>query len=270
MKLTVLCDNYISTYTGNSYLAEPGFSVYIEDGADNLLFDCGYSDVFMKNAETAGIDLRNLTKLVFSHGHDDHTGGLAYLLPLLKKGIDVYGHPDTFREKKRGERNTGSRCRAEDLEKTCTLHLSKKPQKVSEHLTWLGEIPSLNTFEHRNQFDMHDDGTGTFVPDYVMDDSAMVFESGDYISIITGCSHSGICNICEYAEKLFAKPIRSVIGGFHLKTADSRVDQTIAYFKNAGVRDLYPCHCVAFGVKAAFHAQIPLQEGGVGLQLEWQ
>ena len=77
MQLTVLCDNYTSTYTEKTYIAEPGFSVYIEDGSDTILFDCGYTDVFLKNAETAGIDLTSLTKIVFSHGHDDHTGGLT-------------------------------------------------------------------------------------------------------------------------------------------------------------------------------------------------
>ena len=269
MQLTVLCDNYTSTYTAKNFIAEPGFSVYIEDGSDTILFDCGYTDVFLKNAETAGIDLKHLTKIVFSHGHDDHSGGLTYLLPLIQKGTDLYAHPDTFREKRRGDMNTGSLFREDELAKTCTMHLSKRPQKVSDHLTFLGEIPSLNSFEPRKQFDMHDDGTGHFVPDFVREDSALVFEDKDSISIITGCSHAGICNICEYAKQLFKKPIRSVIGGFHLKNADERVKKTITYFKENNVRELYPCHCVSFAVKAAINAEIPLQEGGVGLTLEW-
>ena len=269
MNLTILCDNYTSTYTEKTYVGEQGFSVYIEDGKDKLLFDCGYSDVFLRNAESEGINLKNLTKIVFSHGHDDHTRGLTYLLPLLKTGTDLYAHPDTFREKRRGNTNIGSPFRADELAKTCTLHLSKEPQNVSEHLTWLGEIPSLNTFEPRNQFDMHDDGTGSFVPDFVHEDSALVFDGGNTISIITGCSHAGICNICEYAKQLFKKPIRAVIGGFHLKSVDERVEKTIAYFKDNGVRELYPCHCVSFAVKAAINREIPLQENGVGLTLEW-
>ncbi|HJJ36258.1 MAG TPA: MBL fold metallo-hydrolase [Methanocorpusculum sp.] len=269
MQLTVLCDNYTSSYTEKTYVGEPGFSVYIEDESDKILFDCGYTDVFLKNAETAGIDLRNLTKLVFSHGHDDHTGGLTHLLPLIPKGIGLYAHPDTFREKRRGDMNTGSLFCAEELAETFSMHLSNGPQKVSDHLTFLGEIPSITTFEKRKQFDMHDDGTGSFVPDFVQEDSALVYEDTDSISIITGCSHAGICNICAYAKQLFGKPIRSVLGGFHLRNVDNRVEQTIAYFKDTGVRELYPCHCVSFAVKAAINREIPLQEGGVGLTLTW-
>jgi len=269
MYLTVLCDNYTSTYSSHRFLGEPGFSVYIEDGSDKILFDCGYTDIFLKNAVTAGIDLSNITKVVFSHGHDDHTGGLSFLLPLIKKGTDLYAHPETFREKRRGEINKGSHYRAEYLEKTFTMHLSKGPQKISEHLTLLGEIPTINSFEKRKQFDLHDDGTGTFVPDYVMEDSSIVFEDAKSISIITGCSHSGICNICEYAKRLFNKPIRFVLGGFHLKNIDERVEKTISYFKENNIRELYPCHCVSFAVKAAINHDIQLQEGGVGMMLEW-
>jgi len=269
MRLTVLCDNYTSTYSTHRFFGEPGFSVYIEDGSDNILFDCGHTDVFLKNAQIAGIDLSKITKIVFSHGHDDHTGGLSYILPLIKKGTDLYAHPETFHEKRRGDINKGSRYRPEDLEKTFTLHLSEGSQKISEHLTLLGEIPSFNSFEKRKQFDLHDDGTGTFVPDYVLDDSALVINNEKSISIITGCSHSGICNICEYAKQLFQKPIRHVLGGFHLKNVDERVKKTISYFKENSVRELYPCHCVSFAVKSAINQEIPLQECGVGIMLEW-
>ena len=37
MKLTVLMDN--NTYIDQYYLGEPAFSVYIEDGAEKILFD---------------------------------------------------------------------------------------------------------------------------------------------------------------------------------------------------------------------------------------
>ena len=36
------------------------------------------------------MDLRNLTDIVLSHGHNDHTGGLFYLKQLYQ---DFYGKP---------------------------------------------------------------------------------------------------------------------------------------------------------------------------------
>ena len=49
MKLTVLIDN--NTYIDEYYIGEPALSYYIEDENERLLFDTGYSDAFIKNAQ---------------------------------------------------------------------------------------------------------------------------------------------------------------------------------------------------------------------------
>lgn len=265
MELTVLADN--NTYIDKYYLGEPGFSVYIEDGKERILFDCGYSDVFSINAKRMGIDLSKLTKVVFSHGHDDHTGGLRCLMKQYPAGT-IIAHPDTFGEKRSCGLNTGSAVREGELAKTYDLHLSREPQKVSEHITFLGEIPALNDFEKRIQFGEHAGPSG-FVPDFVLEDSALVYDAPDGIYIITGCSHAGICSIAEYAKQLFQKPVLGIIGGFHLKKVDARTEQTIQYLKGLNLRELYPCHCTSFAVKAAIHAVIPIGEVGVGMKLVW-
>jgi len=38
-------------------------------------------------------------------------------------------------------------------------------------------------------------------PDYLHDETALVYKSPQGLVIITGCSHSGICNIVEQANK---------------------------------------------------------------------
>ena len=60
MELTVLVDN--NCYIDKYYLAEPALSFYIEDKELRILFDCGYSDVFYKNAQAMNIDLTKLTE----------------------------------------------------------------------------------------------------------------------------------------------------------------------------------------------------------------
>ena len=37
--------------------------------------------------------------------------------------------------------------------------------------------------------------------DFVLDDTALAYKGRGGLFIITGCSHSGICNIVEYAKK---------------------------------------------------------------------
>lgn len=77
MKLTVLVDN--NTLIDQYLLGEPAVSYYIEDEDEKILFDTGYSDVFIRNVEKLHINLADITKIVFSHGHNDHTGGFHFL-----------------------------------------------------------------------------------------------------------------------------------------------------------------------------------------------
>ena len=53
MKLKVLVDN--NTFIDMYYLAEPAVSYFIQDKDTALLFDTGYSDVFLLNAKKMGI-----------------------------------------------------------------------------------------------------------------------------------------------------------------------------------------------------------------------
>lgn len=56
MKITVLAEN--NTRTDKYLLGEPALSFYMETDNKKILFDCGYSDVFIKNAFKLGTDLR--------------------------------------------------------------------------------------------------------------------------------------------------------------------------------------------------------------------
>lgn len=268
MKLTVLVDNNV--YIDHYYLGEPALSFYIEDEEEKILFDTGFSDVFIKNADLLNIDLSKITKLALSHGHNDHTGGLKSISEIFtKQKPQIIAHPLTFLPKKEDELAIGSSVSTEELQENYELLLSKKPIKLSPNITFLGEIPELVDFEPRKQVG-ETKILEYFTPDYVLDDSALVFEGQDGIYIITGCSHSGISNICEYAKQITGnQTIRSIIGGFHLFDDDLQLDKTIEYFKNNEITSLYPCHCVSFQAKAKIHYQQSIEEVGVGMQIEW-
>jgi 7,8-dihydropterin-6-yl-methyl-4-(beta-D-ribofuranosyl)aminobenzene 5'-phosphate synthase len=111
---------------------------------------------------------------------------------------------------------------------------------------------------------------GTFVDDYMIDDTALVYKNEMGIYIITGCSHSGICNIIEYAKKVCGDDrVQGVIGGFHLFEVTERVTKTIDYLKQNNIKELYPCHCTSFAVRAEIHKAVPVKEVGVGLEINW-
>ncbi|MEL7568332.1 MAG: MBL fold metallo-hydrolase [Dehalobacterium sp.] len=78
-KITVLVNNTV-------YLprlqAEHGWSVLVDTINGSVLFDLGQSDLFKKNAAVLECDLEKVSKVVLSHGHYDHTGGLDSFLSL--------------------------------------------------------------------------------------------------------------------------------------------------------------------------------------------
>ena len=81
MQLTVLINN--NTLIDRYFSTEPGLSFLIEDGAFSVLFDTGYSDLFLKNAHKMEKKLNHLDFIVLSHSHLDHTWGMEPYLRYL-------------------------------------------------------------------------------------------------------------------------------------------------------------------------------------------
>lgn len=75
MELTVLVDNNVQKRY--DLLGEFGFSVLVEDNYNKILFDCGCSNAFIKNTYRMDIELSDVTDVVLSHSHHDHTSGLV-------------------------------------------------------------------------------------------------------------------------------------------------------------------------------------------------
>lgn len=268
MILKVVVDN--NTYIDQYYCGEPAVSFYIEDEDTRFLFDVGYSDLFLRNMEQFNIDVDNLDAVVISHGHNDHTRGLKYLFcNHAIEGLKLIGHPLAFEPKSIENEAIGSPLGRDELMSLCNLQLSKDPVKVSRNITFLGEIPQRNSFEKREIIG-RTQINGESVDDYLPDDSALVFQGKSGIYIITGCSHSGICNIVEYAKEVTGcAKVLGIIGGFHLFDLNERVYKTVDYLKENDIEELYPCHCTSFKVKAAINNLIEVDEVGVGLMLSW-
>ena len=267
MILRILIDN--NTFIDQYYLGEPALSFYIEDGESTILFDTGYSDAFIGNAKLMGIDLGKVDSVVISHGHVDHTGGLEAYAKAFG-GKPLYAHPDAFRPKRAGDINSGSPLGKDELAKLYELRLSLEPVKVSENLLFLGAIPRNFGFEEPVMTGMVCTDEG-YVPDYDMDDSALVYTGKDGLFIITGCSHAGICNIIEYARKVTGvDKVAGVVGGFHLFKTDARLDSTIEYLKSLDIQTLAPCHCVSLPARCRMMGSMDILETGVGMELRYE
>lgn len=223
MKITILTEN--NSRIDNYLLAEPGFCALIEHNNKKILFDTGYSDTFIKNSTKLNLSFNDITDIVISHGHQDHTKGLTFL-NIDNKDIKFTAHPKIFDIKvDKDKTHLGCAVSQKELNKKYTLNLTTKPYYICDDLLFLGEIQNNNTVN--------------------IDDSALAYITSKGLFIITGCSHSGIINIINYAKKVTNENrIYGVIGGFHLiHKTETELEEIAKFFHKEKVTYLAPCHC---------------------------
>ena len=245
MKLTVLCDN--NTFIDNYLLGEPALSFFIENNDDKILFDLGYSNVYKQNAKKLSIDLSKVEAIAFSHGHDDHTKGLKYFD--FNSKPTIYFCNGCFDKKMSDGIEISAPYSLDEMKKKFKMKQTDKPFEISENLFYLGHIPRVTDFEKANPNLLTFKGK-EWIVDSFTDDTAMVYDGENGLTVITGCSHSGICNIISYAKSLFGKPVKQVIGGFHLLELNKDAEKAIKFLKKEKIEELYPCHCTGLHVKS--------------------
>jgi 7,8-dihydropterin-6-yl-methyl-4-(beta-D-ribofuranosyl)aminobenzene 5'-phosphate synthase len=280
LSLTVLVDN--NTLVDRYFTGEPGLSFLLQTAGRKILFDTGYSGLFLANAGKLGIGLRDLDVVVLSHGHLDHTGGLVPLVRLLTEATiedmphhvpELVAHPLCFCPKEKSPlQNNGSILDETEVRRQFPVTLSCQPVWITDDLVFLGEIPRKFSFERtdpgKRKIHLPD---GRTEPDHLLDDSALAFRSREGLVIITGCSHAGICNITEYAREVCSEGrVIGIIGGLHLLIpSPRRLQETGEYLQQLHLQALYACHCTSLSSKIALARFCPVQEAGVGLQQEW-
>src|ERR1700722_8784577 len=88
--------------TADQGIGEWGFAAVVEADGRRILFDTGARpNTVLNNAKELGVDLSNITDVVLSHDHSDHTGGLMTLRrAMLEKNpaalSEAYGEKGIF------------------------------------------------------------------------------------------------------------------------------------------------------------------------------
>jgi 7,8-dihydropterin-6-yl-methyl-4-(beta-D-ribofuranosyl)aminobenzene 5'-phosphate synthase len=188
------------------------------------------------------------------------------------KNIKLIAHPQVFDRKFcKGLGDVGTRKRKSKIAKYFVLNLSKKPKWITNNLCFLGEIPRINDFEAKIPCGMILKN-GKVFPDYLVDDSALVYKSSKGLVIIPGCSHAGICNIIEYSKQICRETkIIDVVGGFHLLDVKKGImSKTIEYLESCEIKCLHPCHCTDLQAKIELGKYFLIKEVGSGLILEYE
>lgn len=270
LKLAILLENSVKIIS--DLQSEHGLSIYLECDNLNVIFDMGNTDLYLQNAKKLGVNLEDIDWIVFSHHHYDHVGGLKYFHS--QKKTKLLAQKYAFYQR----RDDPNLLLDSNLKEYDVVVADSDPIELSQNLVFLARIPRLNNFECQTGFDgekvlLSDQQTED---DFCFEDSALIYGSLDGIVIITGCSHSGICNIVHYAKRIAKEKwnipnVKSVIGGLHLiDTAPDFLQKTIDLLREYGVSEIYPCHCTDLAAKIALSkAGFQVKEASSGTVLQF-
>lgn len=262
LKVTILVDNE----AGKDLAAEHGLALWIETGEQRILLDTVQNGVLVGNAERLGVDLAKTDALVLSHGHYDHTGGMAAVLKVAT-GAQVLCHPSAVIPR---YRSNGGRLKPLGMPCAAMRALDGLP---GQRMRWVqnglecfpgigltGSIPRTTSYEDTGGAFYLDPGLSR--PDPIDDDMALWVRTGRGLVVCVGCCHAGLINTLEQAlRQSQASRLHAVIGGLHLLHADDRRIETTVNALKAFAPDLIvPCHCTGRravdALKSAFGAGV--------------
>lgn len=259
LKTTVLVEN---TAGGRKLLAEHGLSFWIEWAGAKILFDTGQGYVLSQNASRMDVRLDSVDDIVLSHGHYDHTGGLADVLSLARQPR-IFAHRQAF-EPKYAQNPDGSARDVGMAESTRQAVRAKArlqhvdgPMEIVEGLWSTGAIPRTNDYEDTGGAFFKDEACRE--SDELPDDQAVFLITRTGTVVILGCAHAGVINTLRYIRSLTKnRPIHAVVGGMHLLHASPRrMEMTVAELRRMDVKRLMPCHCTGFAAKARLWNEFP-------------
>lgn len=249
-KIVALVEN---TKSSKEFYQKHGLCLYIETAKHKILFDLGPDDTFAKNAEKMGIDIKSVDIVIISHGHKDHGGGLKTFMNMNFKA-KIYIKKSAFEPH--------------------YIKLLKIPFSVSLNKCLLGSErfvftdnnhmidDELLVFSNVKSSEFHSKSNNVLfvkkenrlIQDDFCHEQNLIITSGNKKILISGCSHSGIVNIQNEAEKITDDKMSYVIGGFHLfnpptkKSENNELIDGIANALNKNKSTYYTCHCTGIKV----------------------
>lgn len=207
VEITIVYDNY--EYK-ESLTTAWGFSCMVKTPGTNILFDTGGDgSILLSNMQKLDLKPEAIDKVVISHIHSDHLGGLDSFLQ-ENCNVEVF-IPKSFPESvKEGINSSGAR----------SLEV-QKPAKVSKYVCTTGEMG------------------------FWIKEQGLVINTEKGLVVITGCAHPGIVDIVKQAQKVAKTDnVYFVMGGFHLHgKSDKELKEIIREFKVLGVEKVAPSHC---------------------------
>lgn len=250
MEIRVLIENT----PARGLMNEHGLSLYIRYRETGYLLDTGSSGAFLENAGLLGINLKEATACILSHGHYDHGGGLeAYLRNFPDARVYAMEGAD-------GEYYSGSGGILHEISVPRQVWACRHRFVFLREQTRIGDgvyliphsTPGLEKVGERAG--LYRKREGKLEPDDFSHELSLVFDTEAGLVIFNSCSHSGIRPILEEVKgALPGRKLLAFFGGLHMKGkrdgqeicafSEEEVKETAEYLKKEELSWLYTGHC---------------------------
>lgn len=215
MRIITLADNKTQS---NELKTEHGLSLYIEtDDNQKILYDTGQSNLFIQNAKKLGVDLNRIDKVVISHGHYDHIGGLIDFLQ-INSTAKVYINATLFNYKYFSLKNG-----VKKLNGFSPKLLAYRNRFVlldkNTHIDNLWMITTINKPYNmpKGNAILYRQKDGVEELDKFDHELILAINTTKGLCVFTGCAHNGILNIANTIQTTLPhNEIYCMYGGFHL------------------------------------------------------
>ncbi|MFX0075733.1 MAG: MBL fold metallo-hydrolase [Candidatus Hermodarchaeota archaeon] len=271
---------------GSKYLAEHGLAISIDikhgDKIKRYLLDAGGpKSSILSNAEAMNINFKDYDKIILSHGHIDHFGGLLNVLPKLREGCEVrltpnsydqniilvpksdheFYSPEILTEKFRDLQKQNAfkfniklpllnRKLIENLAEQNNLKIieTKDPVKLGPGITTSGEIEIFDEKELTKGIYLMK-SRNIFVKNTFRDEISIYINVKDKgLVVITGCGHTGIVNTIKHGQKSTGiDKIYAIIGGFHKEWENlNDIEDSVRFIEGINPEITCGMHCTGF------------------------
>ena len=258
-RITDIIDNRAA----EGFVAEHGLSLLIEHGKERILFDTGAGVALRPNAAKLGVDLDGVTRIVLSHSHNDHTGGLGGLAP--KCPVHVGGDFDVPCFSKHADGSVHSLAVPSDAKvvlEAADVRVGRQFGEIAKGVYLSGRIERTSGEDNGKSFYCDESCAER---NYVLEEQALLTEDG---VLVTGCCHAGIVNTVQSFRRAVPHiAIRTIVGGLHLVHAtDDEIERTGEFLGQLKLDQLVLLHCTgeAAGAKLKEMLSCPVVWGKAG------
>jgi 7,8-dihydropterin-6-yl-methyl-4-(beta-D-ribofuranosyl)aminobenzene 5'-phosphate synthase len=218
MKITALVENDVPGDHAD-LVAEWGLSLHIEHQDKQILFDTGAKGALVRNAERLGVELSHVDKVVLSHHHFDHGGGLPAFFAINDHAkVYLRRPPDGkcyFRALLVVNRFVGLEEGLLDRYQDRFVFIDRFTEVLPD-LFIFTDIVAQHALPKGNRY-LYLKQPGGYIHDPFCHELVLALRDDDGMVVFTGCSHSGALNMIQTVAQRFPNDrIKGVVGGFHL------------------------------------------------------